>query len=103
MRSKKARYSKKSSHVPTPAEIEQAQMQLLLGKLKARNLTDPRQLKERIIWDNLKVLVQQTMGEHPQNKALLQSYEYQFKLAEVAENYHGSSRADYVKEESKSQ
>lgn len=96
---KKAPATKK----PKARQIEQAQMQLLLQKLQKRSLTNPRQLKERIIWEHLKVLVLHTKGETQENKNILQGYEYQFRLAEVAENHYGSDIADFIKEESKSQ
>lgn len=103
MRNQKASTPTKRNRAITRQDIEQAQMKMLQEKLRARNLTDPRQLKERIIWDHLKMLVLEIMGKHPLNKDLVDRYEFQFKLAETAENYHGSSRADYVKEQAKSQ
>lgn len=88
---------------PTPEEIERAHMQMLQAKLQKRNLTDPLQLKLRIIWDNLKALMLEVHGNTPENKAVAQGYEYEFKLAEQAENYYGSDVGDYVQEESKTQ
>jgi hypothetical protein len=104
MRSKKAiRKPAKKTIVPTPEEIERAQMQMLQAKLQKHNLTDPLQLKMRIIWENLKALMLEIHGRSEDNKAIAQRYEFDFKLAEQAENYYGSDLADFVKEESKSQ
>lgn len=87
----------------SPQEIERAHHQMLIARLQPRGLIDPRQLKERIIWENLKALVLQIFGRSPENLAKVNSFEYEFRLAEQAENYHGSELADYIAEESKTQ
>lgn len=87
----------------TPRQLEQAQLQMLQAKLEARKLTDPRQLKDRIIWDNLRSLMLHILGDTPDNRLTVQRFEYEFKLAETAENYYDTDQAQYVREEAKSQ
>lgn len=103
MQTQKAINKKRKSKMPTHEEVEHAQMQMLVAKLRTRNLIDARQLKERIIWDNLKSLMLQAHGNTPENIAIVREYEYQFRLAEQAENQYGSEMANYIEEKSKNQ
>lgn len=52
---------------------------------KAYNLKSPRQIKERILWNNLKAVVQLLYGDSPTNRAKLQQFEHDWKACELQE------------------
>lgn len=53
---------------------------------KSYGLTDPAQIKERIILNNVLAIAQAVHGDDENNRRLMRIYESQFKLCEMQEN-----------------
>jgi hypothetical protein len=48
-------------------------------------LVTPTQIKQRIIWNNLKALIAHHYGNDPQNDLIMQRYECDWRAAEAEE------------------
>jgi hypothetical protein len=53
-------------------------------------LTSPKQIKDRIIWNHLKAITRQLFGDGPENSTRLRKYEQQWILCEQEENKKGA-------------
>jgi hypothetical protein len=62
-------------------------MQKPFTEVAARyGLSTPNQVKQRIMWNNIKALVTHAFGKSPENDRLMARYESEWKEAEKEEN-----------------
>jgi len=48
-------------------------------------LNNPRQVKERIIWNQLKAIINH-LYDHPESRHIVERYERDFRICELEEN-----------------